>query len=195
MRNALDAGDAVCFINDWVGSVDLQVFGVRYAVMGEHSYPPRVVLKLGWFGAIEGVYSGREMSRRLRWDLRFRYLAGGLVPDFRTLNRFRVRHREAFEYLFRQTVRSALSAGLAKLGAVTEVQHPGGAFYVFAEVPQGVAASATEFVEKATERNVLVIPGNVFSRRDSHFRLSYAAPDDLLDEGLEILASLLSGHR
>ena len=83
---------------------------------------------------------------------------------------------------------------LAKLGAVTEVKHPGGAFYVFARVPQGVAASATEFVEQAIERNVLVIPGNVFSRRDTHFRLSYAATDELLDEGLEILAALLSGH-
>ena len=84
---------------------------------------------------------------------------------------------------------------LASLGAVTEVQHPGGAFYVFAKVPRGVAASATEFVEQATERNVLVIPGKVFSRRDTHFRLSYAASDDQLDEGLEILAALLSGHR
>jgi len=83
---------------------------------------------------------------------------------------------------------------LASLGEVTEVQHPGGAFYAFVRVPQGVAGSATEFVERATERNVLVIPGNVFSRRDTHFRLSYAAPDEMLDEGLEILAELLSGR-
>ena len=64
------------------------------------------------------MYSGREIARRLRWDLRFRYLAGGLLPDFRTLNRFRVRHRQDFEDLFRQTVRSARAAGLAKLGRV-----------------------------------------------------------------------------
>ena len=52
--------------------------------MGEHAYPPRMLLKLWLFGAIAGVYSGREIARRLRWDLRFRYLAGGLVaglPD------------------------------------------------------------------------------------------------------------------
>ena len=118
LSEALDPSDAVFFINDWVESLDLQVFEERYAAMGEHPYPPRVLLKLWLFGAIEGVHSGREMARRLRWDLRFRYLAGGLVPDFRTLNCFRVRHREDFEELFRQTVRSARASGLAKLGRV-----------------------------------------------------------------------------
>ena len=118
LSEALDPGDAVFFISDWVESLDLRVLEERYAAMGEHPYPPRVLLKLWLFGAIEGVYSGREMAGRLRWDLRFRYLAGGLVPDFRTLNRFRVRHREDFEELFRQTVRSARASGLVKLGRV-----------------------------------------------------------------------------
>jgi aspartate/methionine/tyrosine aminotransferase len=84
---------------------------------------------------------------------------------------------------------------LAALGPITEVQHPGGAFYAFVKVPTEVAASATEFVESAIRRNVLVIPGNIFSRRDSHFRLSYAASDETLDEGLEILAQLLTAGR
>ncbi len=118
LSEALDAGDPVFFISDWAEGLDLEVFESRYAAAGEHAYPPRVLLKLWLFGAIEGVYSGREISRRLRWDLRFRYLAGGLEPDFRTLNRFRVRHREDFEDLFRETVRSARASGLAKLGRV-----------------------------------------------------------------------------
>jgi transposase len=118
LSEALDPGDPVFFIDDWIESLDLRAFEERYAALGERPYPPRVLLKLWLFGAIEGVYSGREMARRLRWDLRFRYLAGGLLPDFRTLNRFRVRHREDFEDLFRQTVRSARASGLAKLGRV-----------------------------------------------------------------------------
>jgi hypothetical protein len=64
------------------------------------------------------VYSGRELARRLHWDLRFRYLAGGLYPDFRTINRFRVLHREDFAEVLRQTVHLARAAGLAKLGRV-----------------------------------------------------------------------------
>jgi transposase len=118
LSEALDPGDPVFFISDLVEGVDLEGFERRYASMGEHAYPPRLLLKLWLFGAVAGVYSGREIAQRLRWDLRFRYLAGGLYPDFRTINRFRVRHREDFAEVFRQTVRTARASGLGKLGRV-----------------------------------------------------------------------------
>jgi transposase len=118
LSEALDPGDPVFFISDFVEGLDLEVFEQRYAVMGEHAHPPRLLLKLWLFGAIEGVYSGREIARRLRWDLRFRYLAGGLSPDFRTINRFRSVHREDFAEVFRQSVRTARASGLGKLGRV-----------------------------------------------------------------------------
>jgi aspartate/methionine/tyrosine aminotransferase len=64
---------------------------------------------------------------------------------------------------------------------------PGGAFYAFVPAPGG---NATEFVKKAIDNNVLIIPGNVFSSRDTHFRISYATTDEKLAEGLDILTSL-----
>jgi transposase len=118
LSEALDPGDPVFFISDLVEGLDLGVFEQRYAAMGEHAYPPQMLLKLWLFGAIAGVYSGREIAQRVRWDLRFRYLAGGLAPDFRTINRFRVRHREDFAEVFRQTVHTARASGLGKLGRV-----------------------------------------------------------------------------
>jgi transposase len=118
LSEALDAGDPVFFISDYVDGLDLRAFEERYAVLGERAYPPRMLLKLWLFGATEGVYSGREMARRVRWDLRFRYLAGGLSPDFRTINRFRIRHREDFALIFRETIRTARASGLAQLGRV-----------------------------------------------------------------------------
>jgi aspartate aminotransferase len=69
-----------------------------------------------------------------------------------------------------------------------EVVKPDGAFYIFPKAPAGVTASA--FVEKAIAHNVLIIPGNVFSERDTHFRISYATTDEKLREGCEILNSL-----
>ena len=33
----------------------------------------------------------------------------------------------------------------------------------------------TEFVAEAIRNNLLIIPGGTFSRRDTHFRISYAA--------------------
>ena len=40
---------------------------------------------------------------------------------------------------------------------------------------------------------MLIIPGNVFSSRDTHFRLSYATSDEQLAKGLEILVELAKG--
>jgi len=70
-----------------------------------------------------------------------------------------------------------------------EVVKPGGAFYTFVKAPQW-ASSATEFVKKAIENNVLIIPGEVFSERDTHFRISYATTDDKIAEGIDILNRL-----
>src|SRR5207244_9065304 len=68
-----------------------------------------------------------------------------------------------------------------------EMVKPGGAFYLFPKAPWG---TATEFVAEAIRNNLLVIPGNTFSRRDTHFRVSYAADDRTIDRGIDILDQL-----
>jgi aspartate aminotransferase/aminotransferase len=79
---------------------------------------------------------------------------------------------------------------LAGLSGSYEVTPPGGAFYVFPRVPRG---TGTEWVERAIEHNLLVIPGKVFSRRDTHFRISYAADERTIDRGIEVLRRLADG--
>ena len=70
-----------------------------------------------------------------------------------------------------------------------ELNKPGGGFYFFPKVPQGYDNDMA-FVEAALKKNLLVIPGSVFSARDTHFRLSYATSDDKLAQGCEILRAL-----
>ncbi|RMG37767.1 MAG: aminotransferase class I/II-fold pyridoxal phosphate-dependent enzyme [Planctomycetota bacterium] len=62
-----------------------------------------------------------------------------------------------------------------------------GAFYLFVRTPWG---TGTEFVSEAIRNNLLIIPGNVFSERDTHFRISYAAEDETLERGVDILNRL-----
>jgi aspartate aminotransferase len=69
-----------------------------------------------------------------------------------------------------------------------KLDRPGGAFYAFPAAPAGMTGS--EFCIKAIEQNVLIVPGSVFSERDTHFRVSYAVPDERLRRGCEILCSL-----
>jgi aspartate aminotransferase/aminotransferase len=77
------------------------------------------------------------------------------------------------------------------LSAKFEVVKPEGAFYIFPKAPAGQTAS--DFVSRAIENNVLIIPGNVFSERDTHFRISYATVDSKLRHGCEILCKLAAG--
>ncbi|MBT3891420.1 MAG: aminotransferase class I/II-fold pyridoxal phosphate-dependent enzyme [Planctomycetaceae bacterium] len=73
------------------------------------------------------------------------------------------------------------------LRAKYEIETPGGAFYVFPKVPSG---TATDFTARAIEKNLLLIPGNIFSKHDSHFRISYAASDETLDRGIQVLLDM-----
>jgi aspartate aminotransferase/aminotransferase len=92
--------------------------------------------------------------------------------------------------------RDRIAAGLSEAGY--KLVRPGGAFYIFPEVPRRTAGQAssstqetgTEFVGRAIENELLVIPGGIFSGRDTHFRISYAASDATIERGLTVLRKL-----
>ena len=73
---------------------------------------------------------------------------------------------------------------LRELGGQYDIRGSGGAFYLFIKAPWG---TGTEFVAKAIDNELLIIPGNVFSQHDTHFRLSFAAEDATLQRGVEVL--------
>lgn len=68
-----------------------------------------------------------------------------------------------------------------------EIHGAAGAFYLFLKAPWG---TGTEFVGEAIRNELLIIPGNVFSLQDTHFRISYAADDQTILRGVEILKRL-----
>ncbi len=76
-----------------------------------------------------------------------------------------------------------------RLASRFEFERPGGGFYVFPKVPDNFPDAAA-FCQAATERDVLVIPGSIFSQRDTHFRISYATSDDLIRRGCDVLCDL-----
>lgn len=74
-----------------------------------------------------------------------------------------------------------------------ELVIPHGAFYAFPQLPQGETGAS--FIARAIENQLLIIPGNIFSQHDTHFRISYAASNDTLDRGIEILQKLAATSR
>jgi transposase len=85
---------------------------------GAPPYDPRMMLKLLLFGYATGVTSSREMERRCRTDLAFRWLAANTAPDYRSISRFRRRHLAALAPLFLQVLGLCAKAGLVSLGRV-----------------------------------------------------------------------------
>ncbi len=79
---------------------------------------------------------------------------------------------------------------IAGLTGHYELQTPGGAFYAFVKVLRG---TGTEFVDRAVQEQLLLIPGRVFSRQDTHFRISYAADERVIKRGVEVLRKLAKG--
>ncbi len=67
-------------------------------------------------------------------------------------------------------------------------QRPGGAFYLYPEAPGG---SGSAFADRAVaEERLLIVPGSVFSGRDTHFRIAYTDSDAVLDRGIAALLRL-----
>lgn len=88
---------------------------------------------------------------------------------------------------YREAYRAKRDMVIEGLRDSYEMTVPGGAFYIFPRAPGG---AATAFVERAIEGGVLIIPGGIFSRQDTHFRISYAASEETLRRGIEALVEL-----
>lgn len=82
--------------------------------------------------------------------------------------------------------RDLIYNGLREIGL--NVSKPSGAFYIFPEAP-GLDGAA--FVKRCIEHELLVVPGNVFSTRNSHFRISFAASREMLTRGLSIIKEVV----
>jgi transposase len=109
----------LCFrVDAMVEQLNVGRFEEAYASEGRMAYPPRMMLKVWLYAFCLGVNSTRRLERRIREDLAFRYLAGGLGPDHKTLSEFLRRHRRAINDVFTQVVAMARRAGLGKLGHV-----------------------------------------------------------------------------
>lgn len=74
------------------------------------------------------------------------------------------------------------------LHAAYALAAPEGSFYAFPQLPPGADAQA--FLDAALQHKLLIVPGKAFSQRDTHFRLSFAAEDAVLQRGIDVLNEL-----
>lgn len=79
-------------------------------------------------------------------------------------------------------------AVVTALSGTLKFTRPSGAFYVFPEI----AEDGGVFAERALrEKKLILVPGDIFTKRANTFRLSYAVEPAMLERGLVALRELL----
>jgi aspartate/methionine/tyrosine aminotransferase len=89
---------------------------------------------------------------------------------------------------YREQYRQKRDLVTNRLHAVYQLGPPEGSFYAFPQLPPG--ADGPTFLQAALQQKLLIVPGKSFSTRDTHFRLSFAAEDTVLQQGIDVLNDL-----
>ena len=120
LREWLPEDHLAYFISDLIDQLDLTPILREYEdeTRGYPPYHPVMMVKVLVYAYATGVYSSRQIARRLVEDIAFRVLGAGNFPDFRTIAAFRKRHLKALGELFVQVLKLCEAAGLVKLGEI-----------------------------------------------------------------------------
>lgn len=76
-----------------------------------------------------------------------------------------------------------------ELSSYFELEGAHGAFYFFLKVPSKYKDDM-DFVNKAAERSLIILPGRAFSQGNSYFRVAFGAPMSDVIKGIQILKEL-----
>jgi transposase len=95
-----------------VERLDLGSLYQVYVEEGNVAYHPKMMLKVLFYSYLIGLMSCRKMEDGLQHRADFMYLSADQVPDFRTLNNFRLRHMEQLPGLFAQIVLLCATLGM-----------------------------------------------------------------------------------
>ena len=85
---------------------------------GAPPFHPAMMTALLLYAYCQGIRSSRKIARGCEERVDFMVVSGMKKPDFRTVNKFRLRHIGALEGLFGQVVQLCQEAGLVNLGHV-----------------------------------------------------------------------------
>ena len=95
-----------------VEQLDLSAFHqplkARGSDPGRSATDPRLLVALWLYATVEGIGSGREMTRLCECHDAFRWLCGGVPVNYHTLNDFRVGQEKALDDLFTQVLAALL---------------------------------------------------------------------------------------
>ena len=103
-NNLLEEDHPCRIIDTVVEHLDLEKLYEEYSEEGCPGYHPKMLLKILFYSYMIGMISCRKMWENLKYRADYIYLSGDQIPDFRTINRFRLRVANILPGLFTQIV-------------------------------------------------------------------------------------------
>lgn len=111
-------GHLARLIDQIVERLDTSAIEEKYSELGQHTYHPKILIKLLFYGYAVGERSGRMIARRCETDTAYMYLAQLYRPDFRTINDFRRNNIQELAHYFVVIVRLCKELGLLSVGQI-----------------------------------------------------------------------------
>ena len=106
--------DPVRVYDAFIESIGLHEIGIIIdpCQAGALSFDPKAMLKLIVYGYSYGIRSSRKLERACYHNLSFMWLLSGILPDYRTIARFRSDNKEAIKRILKQNVKLCIKLGL-----------------------------------------------------------------------------------
>lgn len=95
-----------------------EIYASYSSSKGQPPFHPAMMTAVLLFAYTQGIYSSRRIAKACAERVDFMAVTGMQMPDFRTVNKFRLRHLKALGGLFVQVLALCRQAGLVRLGHV-----------------------------------------------------------------------------
>jgi len=106
--------DSIHVMRGIIEDLDISAIESCYSEIGQRAYPPRIMLRIIFYGYSQGIRSGEELAKACQIDIRFIFLSEGLRPKKSTINDFRRDHHKHFSELFKQVVQKCIELELTE---------------------------------------------------------------------------------
>ena len=119
VRDVLAPDHLVHFVVFVIAQLDLKAIYQKYAPLGAPPYEPEILLGLLFYGYATGAFSSRQIEKKTKESIPFRFIAGGLEPDHSTIADFRKDNLAEIKELFVQILVVATELGMLELGNIS----------------------------------------------------------------------------
>ena len=96
------------------------LIAARDSEPGRPPIDPRLLMALWLNATLDGVGAARELDRRCKEDIAYKWICGGVSVNYHTLSDFRVGHGALLDGLLTRNVAALLAEGLVELNRVAQ---------------------------------------------------------------------------